>query len=58
MRGVTPTGRVYTFARNRYPDASEIAGASFSPDGSTMFINIMQAGLTLAITGPWDSRQG
>jgi secreted PhoX family phosphatase len=57
LRGVTPEGRVYTFARNRYPGGLELAGACFSPDGSTLFVNIMEAGLTLAITGPWDRRQ-
>jgi len=33
---------------------SEMAGATFSPDGSTFFVNIQHAGLTLAITGPWN----
>jgi len=31
----------------------EFAGATFSPDGTTLFVNIQQSGLTLAITGPW-----
>jgi hypothetical protein len=28
-------------------------GATFSPDGTTLFVNIQGDGLTLAITGPW-----
>ncbi len=49
--GVTPAGALYTFARARVE--GEFAGAVFSPDGSTLFVNIQQSGLTLAITGPW-----
>eukprot|EP00752_Nemacystus_decipiens_P015964 g14269.t1 len=50
--GVTPQGQVYKFARNRMND-KEFAGSCFSPDGSTLFVNIQTPGLTLAITGPW-----
>jgi secreted PhoX family phosphatase len=32
---------------------SEWAGATFSTDGEWMFANIYEAGLTVAITGPW-----
>lgn len=32
---------------------SELAGPCFSPDGSTLFVNIQHEGVTLAITGPW-----
>ena len=49
---VTPEGRVYRFANNLL-NTSEMAGATFSPDGSTLFVNIQTPGLTLAITGPW-----
>ena len=49
--GVTSAGALYTFARARVD--GEFAGATFSPDGSTLFVNIQQSGLTLAITGPW-----
>jgi hypothetical protein len=52
--GVTPAGDIYKFARNAMND-SELAGATFAPDGSTLFVNIQHAGLTLAITGPWKS---
>jgi secreted PhoX family phosphatase len=57
LRGVTPAGRIYTLARNRYPGGSELAGACFAPDGETMFLNIQAAGLTLALTGPWGTRR-
>jgi secreted PhoX family phosphatase len=54
--GVTPQGRIYKIGRNARSH-SEFAGACFSPDGSTMFVNVQTAGLTLAITGPWESRR-
>lgn len=50
--GVTPQGSLYKFGRNALNE-SELAGATFSPDGSTLFFNIQGAGLTLAVTGPW-----
>ena len=50
--GVTPQGHLYRFARNA-GNMSEFAGATFSPDGSTLFVNIQSPGITLAITGPW-----
>lgn len=52
--GVTPAGGIYKFARNAI-SGSEFAGACFSPDGTTLFVNIQGNGLSLAITGPWDS---
>ena len=58
LRGVTPDGKFYTLGRNRYPGGSELSGACFSPGPhATMFVNIQAAGLTLAITGPWESRK-
>ena len=56
LRGVTPDGRLYSLAANSY---SEFAGACFSPDGSTLFVNTQSPGATFAINGPWrrlDSR--
>jgi uncharacterized protein len=50
--GITPQGGVYTFARNAR-DNSEFAGACFSADGRTMFVNIYDPGLTLAVWGNW-----
>lgn len=55
LRGVTPAGKVYTLGRNVYEGNSEFAGACFSPDGGTMFVNIQNPGITLAITGPWST---
>ena len=50
--GVTPQGKFYRLAKN-VGFESEFAGVTFSPDGTTMFVNIQYAGLTFAITGPW-----
>jgi len=50
--GLTPNGEQYPIADNPYTD-SELAGICFSPDGASMFVNIQDRGLTLAITGPW-----
>lgn len=50
--GVTATGTPYRLAMVR-TNKSETAGATFSPDGSILFVNIQNPGVTLAITGPW-----
>jgi uncharacterized protein len=50
--GVTMEGQLYRIARNATSN-SEFAGAVFSPDGSTLFVNIQNPGWTLAIVGPW-----
>ena len=52
LRGVAPNGRIYPIARTY---VSELAGACFSPDGQTLFVNVQKAGVTAAITGPWAS---
>jgi secreted PhoX family phosphatase len=52
LLGVSRPGAVYPFARNA-GSPSEFAGATFAPDGSTLFVNIQGPGLTLAIRGPW-----
>jgi hypothetical protein len=52
VRGLTPEGEIYSIAHN-VRSATEFAGAVFSPDGSTLFVNSQQEGVTLAITGPW-----
>lgn len=54
--GVTPEGRLYKLGRNVH-NSGELAGAVFSPDGSTLFVNLQSGGITLAITGP-DGRMG
>lgn len=48
--GVTPEGKIYKVARTTL---SELTGACFSPDGTTLFVNIQIPGFTVAITGPW-----
>ena len=53
MVGVTMQGELYLIGRNARND-SEFAGATFSADGSTLFVNVQNPGYTLAITGPWD----
>ena len=56
LLGITPAGRIYKLARNLNGDG-EFAGACFSPDGSTFFVNMQANGWTLAITGPWRTRR-
>lgn len=58
IKGVTPEGRIYTIARNAFAGNAEFAGACLSPDGSTLFVNIMAPGVTFAIKGPWTSLRG
>ncbi|WP_447725800.1 alkaline phosphatase PhoX [Sphingomonas koreensis] len=53
LRGITPAGELYAFARLRAQ--TELAGACFSPDGSTLFVNVYSPGKTLAITGTWST---
>ncbi len=55
--GVTPQGGIYKLGRNSL-NTSEFAGATFSPDGTTLFVNIQSPGMTLAITGPWTNPTG
>jgi secreted PhoX family phosphatase len=52
--GVRPDGSMYAVADNAYSD-SELAGVCFSPDGTTLLVNVQYPGTTLAITGPWAS---
>ena len=63
MRGLTREGAIFDFALNNL-NATEFAGATFSPDGRTLFCNIQgstrgsvadaQPGVTLAIWGDWE----
>jgi secreted PhoX family phosphatase len=55
--GLTRAGRTFEFLVNRF-STSELAGACFSPDGQTLFVNVFGtaaegSGFTAAITGPW-----
>ena len=64
LKAVTPQGKTYTIGRQAAPGASdvgansELAGCCFSPDGSTLFVNVYFPGVTLAITGPWSRLAG
>ncbi|HYO64031.1 MAG TPA: alkaline phosphatase PhoX [Pyrinomonadaceae bacterium] len=55
VRCLTPRGQVFDLARNIVPgfEKREFAGATFSPDGQTLFVNIQVPGITFAIWGPW-----
>lgn len=67
LHALTPSGELSEFAwnnvqlkgeRNSFEGdfrGSEWAGASFSPEGKWLFVNIQTPGITLAITGPWES---
>ena len=62
--GFDRRGGVFEFAVNRL-NGAELAGATFSPDGDTLFVNIFgdssggvdpytgAEGMTIAIRGPW-----
>ncbi|MFD5076841.1 alkaline phosphatase PhoX [Streptomyces sp. NPDC058371] len=58
--GATDSGRTYPIARNELnigteaePAYSEFTGVTFSPDGRTLFANIQEPGIMLAVKGPW-----
>ena len=62
VRGLTRGGEVVDIALNRLHSSltgaprfgDEFAGATFSPDGHTLFVNIQASqGMTFAIWGPW-----
>jgi secreted PhoX family phosphatase len=63
LRGLNRGGRIFDIALNRLTRNSpphqprfgeEFAGATFSPDGETLFVNIQASqGITFAIWGPW-----
>jgi len=63
LRGLTRKGELFDIAKNNLPVPppsnvpdrnDEFAGATFSPDGETLFVNIQDSiGMTFAIWGPW-----
>ncbi|MFJ8196242.1 alkaline phosphatase PhoX [Streptomyces sp. NPDC096152] len=62
--GATDSGRTYPIARNdlnigteQEPEYSEFTGVTFSPDGRTLFANIQEPGIMVAVTGPWKRQQ-
>jgi Bacterial protein of unknown function (DUF839) len=56
LRGLTQDGQLFDFALNRFPGAfgDEFAGATFSPNTQTLFVNLQATALTYAIWGPWE----
>ncbi|PSL05942.1 hypothetical protein CLV30_10394 [Haloactinopolyspora alba] len=55
LRGVTNRGQIFDFAALNSSNTSELAGATFSPDGRVLFFNVQSPGITYAVTGPWDA---
>lgn len=53
VRRIELDGRLSPFARNAL-SGTELAGVCFSPDGSTLFVNMQEEALTLAVRGPFD----
>ena len=53
LRVITPEGAIFPLARCRIQ--TELAGACFSPDGKTLFVNVFSPTMTLAIQGVWRS---
>jgi secreted PhoX family phosphatase len=66
IHGLTRDGRIFRFAWNNATLAgernglvgdftsAEFAGATYSPDGKWLFVNMQRPGITIAITGPWE----
>src|SRR5690606_14256927 len=50
LRGITPAGEAYALGKLRLQ--TELAGACFSPDGRTLFVNAYSPTITFAIRGP------
>jgi secreted PhoX family phosphatase len=55
LRGLTQDGLLFDFALNAWVGntGDEFAGATFSPDTQTLFVNMQATGATFAIWGPW-----
>ncbi|PHR54241.1 MAG: hypothetical protein COA47_15750 [Robiginitomaculum sp.] len=54
LRGITPEGKIYTLARSALKQKNEFCGACFGPDGKTLYFNLQQDGITIAVRGPWN----
>ncbi|MFZ4509184.1 MAG: alkaline phosphatase PhoX, partial [Fimbriimonas sp.] len=50
VRGLSKEGLLFDFAFNLF-NKSEFTGATFSPDGNTLFFNIQNPGMTFAVWG-------
>jgi hypothetical protein len=65
LHGLTIDGQIFQFCQNSVVlngerngfvgnfTGSEFAGATYSPDGAWLFVNVQSPGITFAITGPW-----
>lgn len=56
LRGLTTGGDLFDFARNADADqvGQEFAGATFSPDFKTLYVNVQSGtGYSIAVWGPW-----
>jgi secreted PhoX family phosphatase len=49
LRGITPAGEIFDFARN-LRNTIEFAGVCFSPDGGTLFVNLYGRGSVRTVT--------
>lgn len=60
VRILSPQGRIADFAKNVMSgyEETEVAGATFSPDGQTLFFNIQTPGLTVAVWGDFSNFRG
>jgi secreted PhoX family phosphatase len=66
LHGLTPTGDIFRFCQNNVVlngqrnglsgsfTGSELAGATYSPDGRWLFFNVQTPGISFAVTGPWE----
>jgi uncharacterized protein len=50
---LTAAGDVVPLARTPIPGA-ELTGPCYSPDGRTLFLNVQEPGMTLAVWGPFE----
>lgn len=67
LHGLTTDGEIFPFALNNVTlrgerngfagdfTSSEWAGPCYSPDGQWLFANLLDPGITFAITGPWQA---
>ena len=54
LQALTKWGDLVTFAERSDLPAVEFAGATFAPDGTTLFVNLnASSALSVAIWGPW-----
>ena len=57
IRCIKPDGTLHYFAQNVL-SKGELSGVCFDESGSTMYVNLQDDGLTIAIRGPFANYQG